>query len=101
MAVVQFATSSYEHPSAPISAQRVVNLYAEKEPPDAKTQVAVLGAPGLIEFANLSGSRVRGFSVMGGVLYAVGDTTLYSVSSAGVVAALGGAVSGIPGFGGG
>ena len=94
MAVVQFGTRTYAHPSLPISAQRAVNMFAEKQPPDAKTPVALLGSPGLVEFANLAGSRVRGFTVMGGVLYAVGDTTLYSVSSAGVVTALGGAVSG-------
>src|SRR3972149_4268147 len=90
----QFATSSYSHDSRPISAQRVVNLYAEKQPPDAKTTVALLGAPGLVEFADLAGGPIRGMNAMGGVLYVVSHQTLYSVSSAGAVTALGGAVTG-------
>lgn len=94
MPVVNFGIQSYAHPSVPISAQRVVNCFAEKQPPDAKTQVALLGCPGVIQFADLSGTSIRGADVMGGVLYAVCGTTLYSVSSTGAVTALGGAVTG-------
>lgn len=92
--IVQFATQSYQSKSLPLSAQRCVNAYAEREPPDAKTQVAVFGAPGLTQFAQCGAGPVRGFHVMGGVLYVVSGTTLYSVDSLGNATVLGGAVSG-------
>lgn len=92
--IVNFATQSYAHPALPISAQRAVNCFAEKQPPDAKTPVALLGCPGISQFADLTGGPIRGMNTMGGVLYAVCGTTLYSVSSMGVVTGLGGAVSG-------
>lgn len=94
MPIIQFATKTYAHPSLPLSAQRAVNVYAEKQPPDAKTQVALLGSPGVVQLANIPDSPVRGINTMAGVLYAVCGTTLYSVTSAGVATALGGAVSG-------
>lgn len=92
--IIPFATQSYKHDSLPISSQRAVNVYAEREPPDAKTQVAVLEAPGLISFATCGSGPIRGMHVMAGVLYAVSGTSLYSVTSAGVATAVGGAVSG-------
>ena len=47
MPQIAFGTQSYKHKSLPISAQRCVNFYAEQQPPDAKAQMALLGAPGL------------------------------------------------------
>lgn len=91
---IAFATQSYKSQSLPISAQRLVNMYAERQPPDAKTDVAVFGHPGTISWATCGVGPVRGLHNMGGVLYVVSGTTLYSVSSAGVATALGGAVSG-------
>lgn len=94
MPVIQFATQSYRSASLPVSAQRLVNMYAEREPPDAKTQVAVFGSPGLVQFASIGTGPLRGFVNMGGLLYAVSGGTLYSVSSSGVGTALGGTISG-------
>lgn len=94
MPVIPFATQSYKSSALPVSAQRLVNLFAEREPPDAKTQVAVFGCPGLIEFASLGNGPIRGFANMAGVLYVVSGGTLYSVSSTGVGTALGGTISG-------
>jgi len=94
MTIVPFATSSYHHRSLPISAQRCVNAYAEKEPPDAKTPVAVIGAPGLTAFATCGNGPIRGMHVLNGLLYAVSGTSLYSVSSTGVATVVGGSVLG-------
>lgn len=92
---IQFATTSYKSPSLPVSAQRVVNLYAEKQPPDAKTDVAVFGHPGIVLFATCgAGPSVRGAHKMGGVPYFVSGQRLYSVSSTGVAADLGGSITG-------
>jgi hypothetical protein len=91
---IPFATQSYKSPSLPISAQRVKNMYAEKQPPDAKTQVAVFGCPGIVEFAVCGSGPIRGMHKMGGVPYVVSGGTLYSISSAGVATTIGGTISG-------
>jgi hypothetical protein len=91
---IQFATQSYKSPSLPISAQRVVNMYAERQPPDAKTDVAVFGCPGIVNFATCGTGPVRGFHKMGGVLYVVSGQRLYSVSSTGTATDIGGSISG-------
>lgn len=91
---IPFATNSYKSPSLPVSAQRLVNMYAEKQPPDAKTDVAVFGCPGIIAFATCGTGPVRGAHKMGGVAYVVSGQRLYSVSATGVATDLGGAVSG-------
>lgn len=92
--IVQFGIQSYRLPSLPISAQRAVNVYAEKEPQDAKTPVAVLSHPGLVTFATCGTGPIRGMNNFNGTLYVVSGGTLYSVSSAGVATAIGGTITG-------
>lgn len=91
---IPFATQSYKSTSLPVSAQRVVNMYAEKEPPDAKTDVAVFGCPGIIQFATCGVGPVRGAHKMGSLAYFVSGQRLYSVSAVGVATDLGGAITG-------
>lgn len=92
--IINFATNSYVSKSSPVSGERTINCYAEKEPPDAKTQVAVFGAPGLTNFTTCGTGPVRGMKVMAGVLYVLSGALLYSVTSAGVSTVVGGSVSG-------
>lgn len=92
--IIPFAVNSYSSRSLPVSAQRVVNCYAEKEPPDAKTQVAVFGAPGLLPFATCGTGPVRGFTFMNNTAYVVSGQRLYSVTSLGVVTDIGGSIGG-------
>lgn len=93
---IPFATGSYKHDSLPISAQRALNLYAEAQPPNAKTPVSMHGCPGITTFATCGVGPVRGAHLMGGVLYVVSGVRLYSVSNAAtpVVTDLGGAILG-------
>lgn len=91
---ILFGTQSYKSQSLPISAQRLVNMYAERQPPDAKTDVAVFGHPGIVQFATCGTGPVRGAHKMAGVAYFVSGTRLYSVSSIGAATDLGGAISG-------
>jgi hypothetical protein len=87
---VQFAVQSYQARALPLSAQRVVNLYAEAAPKDAKDPVVVYGTPGIKEWANPVGDGpIRGAEVMDGVLYAVSACVLYSIDSTGRATALG------------
>lgn len=95
--IVPFAVQSYRHDSLPISAQRVLNLYAEKHPPGAaKSQVTVHGAPGISSFATVAAGPIRGMILFGGLLYVVSGNFLYSVTndSVPVVTQLGGQISG-------
>jgi hypothetical protein len=72
----------------------MINAYAEREPQDAKSPVAIFGAPGVTQFATCGTGPVRGMEFMNGVLYVVSGTTLYSVDEDGTATALGGAVTG-------
>jgi hypothetical protein len=96
MPPIPFATSSYRHESLPISAQRVLNCYAERQPQGAKSQVTVHGSPGIITFATCGTGPIRGRCMLGGVLYVVSGGSLYSVSNdpTPVVTELGGVISG-------
>lgn len=88
---VPYATQSYQLQGLPISAQRLVNLYAEQEPPDAKTQVAVLGVPGLLEAFTAGPGPIRGAHVMNDVLYVVSANSFYSIAPDGTTTLIGGA----------
>lgn len=92
---IPFAIQSYKHNSLPISAQQCVNMYAENEPKNSKTEIAVLDHPGMVQFAVCGTGPIRGWRVLNGLLYVVSGPTLYSVTAAGVVTAVGGAVAGV------
>ena len=94
MPIVNFASNSYKSQSLPVSSQQMINAFAEKEPEDAKTPIAIFPVPGITAFASLGSGPIRGMHVMGGVLYALSGGTLYSVSSSGAGTVLGGNVSG-------
>lgn len=91
---ISFATQSYRHPSLPLSAQQVVNAYAEHQPADAKSQIAVLGVPGLTLFGPAGTGPIRGMHMLGSVLYVVSGKELYSVGNTGVSTWLGSGIFG-------
>lgn len=87
--MMPWATQSYKQEALALSAQRLVNMYAEGQPPDAKTQIALIQCPGLSTFATASADGWRGMIVMGGILYGVVGPQFVSVSSGGTVTVLG------------
>ncbi len=90
MPQIRWAVHSYRARSLPLSAQQVVNLYAEAVPKDAKSPVVLFGTPGIKSFCdNVGDGPIRGTEVMDGVLYALSGDVLYSVDAACVVTALG------------
>ena len=90
MPQIQWAVQSYVAHSLPLSAQRIINFYAEAAPKDAKSPVVIYGTPGIRAFAAKVGAGpIRGLEVMDGVLYALSGDVFYSVDSAGVATALG------------
>ena len=80
---IPFTTQDYVLASLPVSDQVCQNYYAEKEPPDAKTTVAMLGSPGLLSFAVCGSGPIRGLLVMNNALFVVSGPQLYKVSSPG------------------
>lgn len=91
---IPFATNSYKLNTPPVSAQRCVNFYAEKEPPDTKTTVAVLGIPGLLSFINAGQGPIRGLHVMNNILYVISGQEFYSVTAPLTVTLLGSGITG-------
>ncbi len=89
MPPIQFAINSYKSRALPLSAQRLVNYFAEQAPPDAKSQVVIFNAPGTKSFTTGLAGGVRGTKVMNGVLYVVAGNRVYSVNSAGSATSLG------------
>ena len=84
-----FAVASYTHRSLPVSAQRVINMFSERQPETAKAPVVLLPTPGLRQFAALNADPVRGMCQMGTDLYVVAGTGVYRVSVTGGATSLG------------
>lgn len=91
---IKFATQSYKHDSLRLSAQRCKNFFAERQPPDAKSEVAVLGCPGISDFATCGSGPVRGFVEMNEIVYTVSGGTLFSIAETGVATARGSTITG-------
>lgn len=91
---IPFATQSYKLPSLKLSAQRCINMFAEREPKDARDEIPVISAPGLRSFATMGTGPIRGLHTFLGTLYVVSGTILYSVSSAGLATVVGSAIPG-------
>ena len=89
---IPFVGQAYKSRSGPWNGQECVNLFLEAGGPGAKTPAALLGTPGLVEFATLKagGGEVRGlWPASNGDLYAVCDDQFSRVSPAGIVTTLG------------
>ena len=85
MPQIQWAVQSYRARALPLSAQRIVNLYAEQAPKDAKSPVVLYGTPGIKSFADSVGNGpIRGAHNFDGTLFAVSGSELYEVDSLGV-----------------
>lgn len=80
MPALLYATESYRSYSLPLSAQRVVNMFAEAEHLDAKSQIPLFGSPGLTLRAICGTGPVRWGYVCKGITYFVSGGGFYSVS---------------------
>ena len=90
MPPIQWAANSYRARALPLSAQRILNFYAEQAPKDGKSPVALLTVPGIKTFCdNVGDGPIRGMEVMDDVLYVPSGDVLYSVTTDCVVTALG------------
>ena len=89
MAEWQFAAQSYTARSVPLLAQRCVNAFVERSPPEAKAQVPVYMAPGLMLFSRMGNGPVNGMHGMAGTLYVLSGGALYSVNVDGAATLIG------------
>jgi hypothetical protein len=85
---LQIALNSARGRSTTLTAERLINLFAEKAPEGAESTSVTHGAPGLVTFVSLLGA-CRGITSVLQTMYVVSGTSLYSVTQAGVTAVLG------------
>lgn len=79
---IPLPTDSYQHASPPLSAKRLLNFYAEQQPGDARSTVALIPTQGLVPSAWSFGSGPI-WAMNGewaGALYVVSGTHLFRLS---------------------
>lgn len=75
---IPFPLESYSHPSVPLSAKRLINLYAEQEPADARTAAALVSTPGTRLFRTVGTGPIKALNDdMPNRIYIVSGTRFY------------------------
>jgi hypothetical protein len=79
---IPFATESYQHPSLPLSAKRLLNFFAETLPADARTTIALLSTPGLATWIEVGAGPILAINNDQSVFwYIVSGTHFYRFTS--------------------
>ena len=86
-----FALQSYQHPTRPLSQQRVLNMYPEAQPQDAKARAALLFCPGAHAHAACGPGPIRGMRYFRDRLICASGGQVWQVTQDGTAEALGGA----------
>jgi hypothetical protein len=94
MPEITFGLESYTSRSLPLSAQRMINAFFERQPQGAKSQTPIFGAPGLTEFTELPELPIRNMWDWAGILYVVAGQGLYRVNEVGGFTLLGSGILG-------
>jgi hypothetical protein len=84
---IPFPLESYEHISPPMSAKRLVNLYAEQAPADARSEVSLVSSYGLQLWQTVGSGPIHAVGgEQPGPMYVVSGTRAYRVRyDAGIV----------------
>jgi hypothetical protein len=78
---IPLALESYEHPSPPLSAKRLINMMVEQAPEDARTQTPVLSTPTLQLYGTYGSGPILAMNDdLPGRLYLVSGTHFYRLS---------------------
>jgi len=82
---IPFPLESYAHPSLPLSAKRLLNLMAEKQPEDARTAAALVSTPVLVSWtggvSSVGSGPIRAMNDDGpGRIYIVSGSHFYRLS---------------------
>jgi hypothetical protein len=75
--------------SRPSSTARLLNCYAEKLPPDAKSGVLLTRSPGVVAWTTVGNGPIHGMFATMGSLFVVSGTKLYEVDVNGTATELG------------
>ena len=85
-----FLGTAYTARSNNVACQRAINIYFSVGDTKEEKEIGCFyGTPGKSLLATIGTGPIRGFNIMSGILYVVSGNTLYSVTSALVVTALG------------
>ena len=82
--IVPFFGIGQQGKSRTVTAQRHLNLYAEFQKDQDKSQIAFFGTPGLTLEATIGDNPIRGWIAVGNVYYVVQRGLFYEVNSSGV-----------------
>jgi len=77
---VLFAVGTNEGRSKATNTERLINLFAEQQPPSAKAQAVLYGTPGLSRFCEIDQGPVFGLHVMNEQLFIVTKKSLYRMT---------------------
>jgi len=78
---IPFPLESYQHPSLPLSAKRLLNLMAEQAPADARTAAALVSTPTLQPYLTVgTGPILAMCDDVPGVIYVVSGTKAYRIT---------------------
>ena len=85
------ATKAAKGRSTPVTAELLVNMYAEAAPDGARNPVTAIGCPGLRLFSELPDDNIRGvYYVAGnGTLWVVAGLALYKITASGTFSSIG------------
>ena len=85
------ATKAAKGRSTPVTAELLVNMYAEAAPDGARNPVTAIGCPGLRLFSELPDDNIRGvYYVAGnGTLWVVAGLALYKITASGAFSSIG------------
>ena len=92
--LIPFGLNSYRSTARPISQQRCLNMYSERQQKGAKTEVSVRSAPGIVPFTTCGVGPVRGAYEFNDMMYVVSGKYLYQVDEDGTATNLGGEIGG-------
>jgi|SRR5579862_225330 len=78
---VPFPMESYQHPSLPLLAKRLLNVMAEQQPADARVSAALVSTPGLVAFEAVGTGPILAMNDdMPGRIYIVSGKGFYRLS---------------------
>jgi len=89
MKTLQLFGSGVDSYSKSVTAQRRLNCFYDNRPDSDKAAQVIRGTPGSTLWLTLPVAPIRGFYVQGNLMYVVAKSKFYSVTSAGVITALG------------
>lgn len=101
MAAKPLPLGSYQLPAPAAACRRLLNCYVQQAPPEQfrGDPAIICRAPGISDFAEVDGEglSVRGFGLLGGLVYAVVNSSVYRVAADGTLTNLTG--TGVSGTG--